>query len=459
MNFESISLWLAQHPDWILGCIFGIALLESLAMVGLLSPGIALLFAAGTAAGTANISYWVVLLAAYVGAVIGDVLSYGLGARFHSRVVQMPPFKQHPEWIDKAEAFFHRYGLYGLFVGRFIGPLRPVLPMIAGALEMPFLKFLLLDLCSGPLWAVVYLTPGYLVGNAAGAPVGDAQKFLMVAAALVALAFVIAELLWRFSHRERTPRQHVVTAQTVLLLSGLLLVTLFYTVVSHVADPINRWLAVEAAHLRRGDADLFFVALTSLGDMKPMVVWGIAVAIALALQGAWWPLAIWMLGTLAGNALMHTMKNSLGIERPHLSERVPEGFSFPSGHASMGMIFTGLITTVLWPSLSPKARRVMLHGVALYVVLMTTSRLYLGAHWTSDLLAGWALASGLLALCWLLLRSAPPSLAVTLARPRPALLLAASVIAWAVMAFTYIHPQFEQAMWRYAPLLQTGTLP
>lgn len=459
MNFESISLWLAQHPDWILACIFGISLLESLAMVGLLSPGIALLFAAGTAAGTANISYWVVLLAAYSGAVIGDVLSYLLGARFHSHVVKMPPFRQHPEWIDKAEAFFHRYGLYGLFVGRFIGPLRPVLPMIAGALEMPFFKFLLLDLCSGPLWAAVYLTPGYLVGNAAGAPVGEEQKFLFAAGGLVAIAFVAAELIWRFTHRERTPRQQFLAAQTVLLLSGLLLVTLFYTVLSHVADPINRWLAVEAANLRRADADLFFVALTSLGDMKPMVVWGIAVAVALALQRAWWPLAIWMLGTLVGNALMHTMKYSLGIERPHLSTRVPDGFSFPSGHASMGLIFTGLIATVLWPSLSPTQRRVLLHGVAIYVVMMTASRLYLGAHWTSDLLAGWAMASSLLSVCWLLLKHAPRELATTLTRPRPALVLMATALTWASMAVVYISPHLDQALWRYAPLLEASAAP
>lgn len=459
MNFEAISLWLAQHPDWILGCIFAISLLESLAMVGLLSPGIALLFAAGTAAGTANISYGVVILAAYAGAVLGDVSSFLIGARFHHRIVQIPPFKQHPEWIEKAEAFFRRYGLYGLFVGRFIGPLRPVLPMIAGALELPFPRFFLLNLCTGPLWAAVYLTPGYLVGNAAGAPAGAEQTFLFSTGALLVGAIVTAELFWRFVNRERNAIQQAQAAQAVLLMSSLLLVTLFYIVLSDVAGPLNRWLALEAAYLRRPDADLFFVGLTALGDRTPMIAWGVVVAIALILQRAWWPAVIWALGTLSGNGLMQLMKHFLAIERPHLTTRVPDGFSFPSGHASLALIFAGLMSLVLWPSLALRARRALLYAVALYVMLITASRLYLGAHWTSDLLAGWALGSAVLALCWLLLQHAPARWSPTVTRPRATLVLLATLATWSIIAVTYIQPQLDQALWHYAPRLDAGRLP
>ncbi len=453
MNFDVVQLWLTQHPDWILGCIFAVSFFESLAMVGILSPGIALLFVAGTAAGGTHIDYWQVILAAYIGAVLGDVLSYFLGARFHKHMVAIPPFKQHPEWLDKAEKFFHQYGLYGLFVGRFIGPLRPVLPMIAGALELPFLRFLALDLFSGPLWAAVYLTPGFLVGSAAGAPAGEAKQLALFGAGLIGISFVAAELARRFLSRERTPRQANAASLTVLALSGLILVLLFFTVLTQAAIPLNHWLAIEFASLRHATVDHFLVALTLLGDMKPMVIWGVTVAAALALQRAWWPSLVWAIGTLSGNALMQLMKYGIGIERPHLSFRVPNGYSFPSGHASMGLVFMGLITVLIWSRLTPRMQRMALHGTALYVVLMTGTRLYLGVHWTSDILAGWALGTGVIAFCWLLLHNPPAHLRDSVNRVHPLLVCGVTLLTWLALGAFHIYPSLDQALLDYAPQL------
>lgn len=428
-------------------------------MVGILSPGIALLFVAGTAAGGTHIDYWQVILAAYVGAVLGDVLSYFLGARFHKHMVTIPPFKQHPEWLDKAEKFFHQYGLYGLFVGRFIGPLRPVLPMIAGALELPFLRFLALDLFSGPLWAAVYLTPGFLVGSAAGAPAGEAKQLALLGAGLIGISFIAAELARRFLSRERTLQQANAAGLTVLALSGLLLVLLFLTVLTQAAVPLNHWLAIEFASVRHATVDLFLIALTTLGDMKPMVIWGVAVAAALALQRAWWPAVVWMIGTLSGNAFMQIMKYGIGIERPHLSYRVPNGYSFPSGHASMGLVFMGLITVLIWSRLSPRSQRLALHGTALYVVLMTATRLYLGVHWTSDILAGWALGIGVIAFCWLLLHNPPATLRDSVATVNPLLVCGVTLLTWLTLGAFYIYPSLDQALLDYAPQLDALSTP
>lgn len=458
MSFDAVSLWLAQHPDWILGAIFAISVMESLALVGLLSPGIALLFVAGTAAGGAQISYWAVLTAAYVGAVAGDLFSYFLGYHFHQRIVTMPPFRQHPEWLNQAEKFFLRYGLYGLFVGRFIGPLRPVLPMIAGALELPFLRFLVLDLCSGPFWAAAYLTPGFLVGSATGAAAGQAQQLGLFLAGLLGVSIVCAELLSRFLTRERSPSQANRAALATLLLAGLFLVTLYFIVLTQTADPINRWLALEAARLRRPEADMFFVALTGMGDHWPMIIWGLSIGAALLLMRAWWPAGVWLFGTLAGNFLMQIMKSTLGIERPHLSHQVPNGYSFPSGHASMGLVFTGLLTLLLWPQLSARARRVTLHLAALYTVLITASRLYLGVHWSSDLLAGWALGTAVIALSWLCLQNPPAALESSVKRTRPFAMIVAVSLVWLGLCGQML-PSLDTALKAYAPELQESLAP
>lgn len=452
MSFDAVQLWLTQHPQWILGFIFSMSFFESLALIGLISPGIALLFIGGTAAGSAELAYSSVLLVAYAGAVSGDLLSYWLGSRFHSHMVAIPPFKQHPEWIEKAEAFFRRYGLYGLFIGRFMGPLRPVLPMIAGALELPFIKFLVLDLCSGPLWAAVYLTPGFLVGSAAEGSLQQTQPAFMFIGVWVVIGIAAAESLWRFSRKHRTPAAQANAALILTAISAAVLVVLYYTVLTHVVDPLNRWLAVSAFHVRNSTLDQFFVALTGLGEFRPMLIWALCIGGCLLLQRAWWPALAWVTGTLGGNVLMHGMKFSLGIERPHLAQRVPDGFSFPSGHASMGLIFTGLLIVMAWPRLNDKHRRIALHLAALYVVLVTASRLYLGVHWTSDLLAGWALGAAVIACTWLVLQVAPATMQSSLDRPRPLWLLVTTIAAWLGLTFLHVGPDFDSALAHYAPL-------
>lgn len=455
MNLDMISHWLGQHPDWILGCIFAMSMMESLAMIGLVTPGIAMLFVAGTAAGGAGMTYLSVLLAAYAGAVTGDLSSYFLGYKFHARIINMPPFRQHPEWMTKAEIFFQRYGLYGLFVGRFIGPLRPVLPMIAGALELPFWRFLALDLCSGPLWAAVYLSPGFLVGSATGAPIGAEQKLALFFGIVLTCALIMAELLRRFLSRERTDIGERRAALSVLVIACVFLMTLYLIVLSGVADPINRWLALEAISVHTAWADHLFVAITGLGERSPMMIWGSAVCVILLAQRAWWHSLVWVVATLSGNLLMHYMKLALAIDRPPLTQRVPDGYSFPSGHASMGLIFAGVLTLLIWQRLSGRGQRLALHAAALYVALVTASRLYLGVHWTSDLLAGWALGAAVIAAAWLLLQHAPRSLK-PLFPPSSVSLYTITLAAWVGIGVTIIQPRLPESLEQYAPMATTA---
>ena len=81
------------------------------------------------------------LLLAYAGGVLGDLSSYWIGRRFHQNIRRLPGLRSHPQWITAAEVYFERYGIASLLVGRFIGALRPMLPMVAGMLDMPFGRF------------------------------------------------------------------------------------------------------------------------------------------------------------------------------------------------------------------------------------------------------------------------------------------------------------------------------
>ena len=157
---DSVTAWLSTNPQWLAAAVFIVAFVECLAIAGLIVPGTVLLFAIAVLAGNGALSLGETLLLGFTAGVLGDVISYLLGRRFHQSIRRLPGLRQHPEWINGAEAYFQRYGIASLLVGRFIGPLRPMLPMVAGMFDMPFPRFFAVSLLAAAGWSVAYLLPG-----------------------------------------------------------------------------------------------------------------------------------------------------------------------------------------------------------------------------------------------------------------------------------------------------------
>ncbi|MBF2950486.1 DedA family protein, partial [Pseudomonas aeruginosa] len=154
MSLDSFNAWMAANPEWLGLAIFLIAFLECAAIVGIVLPGVVLLFGVAVIAGSGALSLGETLLLAYAGGVLGDLSSYWIGRRFHQNIRRLPGLRSHPQWITAAEVYFERYGIASLLVGRFIGALRPMLPMVAGMLDMPFGRFLGVSLIAAAGWAV-----------------------------------------------------------------------------------------------------------------------------------------------------------------------------------------------------------------------------------------------------------------------------------------------------------------
>ncbi|WP_340162872.1 DedA family protein [Billgrantia tianxiuensis] len=136
MSLTETLLQLAPSPQMLLLIVGAIALLESLALVGLLLPGVVLITAAASLAGHQDMAVSSLLLAAFIGAVLGDGISFSLGYTQRERVTRLWPLSRHPEWLARGARFFQRYGSLSVFFGRFVGPVRPVIPLIAGMLHM-----------------------------------------------------------------------------------------------------------------------------------------------------------------------------------------------------------------------------------------------------------------------------------------------------------------------------------
>jgi membrane protein DedA with SNARE-associated domain len=148
------------HHDWAGPVCFVLAFLESLAFVSLIVPSAVLLIAIGGLVPLSNISFVEIWVGAALGAGGGDWLSYWIGHRFEHRIVEMWPFTRYPDMLPRTHRFFARWGGLGVFLGRFLGPLRATVPLVAGMGGMPFWRFQVANVTSAFLWAAGLLVPG-----------------------------------------------------------------------------------------------------------------------------------------------------------------------------------------------------------------------------------------------------------------------------------------------------------
>ena len=167
----SVMAWIADwgqglvavvrdHEAWAAPICFVLAFGESLAFVSVLLPATLVLVAVGGLVGQAGLAFWPVFVAAAVGAALGDWLSFWIGRRFEDRVSRLWPLSRHPEMLTRARGYVDRWGAAGVFLGRFLGPLRATVPLIAGLAAMPALPFQAANWTSALVWAFLVLGPG-----------------------------------------------------------------------------------------------------------------------------------------------------------------------------------------------------------------------------------------------------------------------------------------------------------
>ncbi|HEU4379739.1 MAG TPA: DedA family protein [Hyphomicrobiaceae bacterium] len=158
---EIILGFVRAHKEWAGPIVLLLAFGESLAFISLVLPFWIILVGIGTIIGASDtLNYWTVLSCAAVGAALGDWLSYWLGYHYHERIGRMWPLSRYPNLLPKGHEFFHKWGVWAIVIGRFSGPLRASVPIVAGVTQMPQIKFQIANWGSAFLWAFVLLSPG-----------------------------------------------------------------------------------------------------------------------------------------------------------------------------------------------------------------------------------------------------------------------------------------------------------
>lgn len=409
-------LSLSLSPTALLLLVLGIALIESLALVGLLVPGVVLITAAASMAGHQMIALPWLIGAAFIGAVLGDGLSYLLGARYSERVLTRWPLSQHPEWLGRGARFFEHYGVYSVFIGRFVGPVRPIIPLVAGMMHMPTRTFLLANITSAALWAPAYLLPGYLLGHTwqqrLDLPANVEMALFVMAASIVGLAivfswgraqvgrdgrvyFFIARLARRVPAIRRpwlamSRSGEVPLASLFLSLLALTLACAWTLLVLKHPEPLMIDLQAQRlfAWLDTDWLTATSLVLAKIGDKAGIV----------ALTLPWFGWLVWIKrwdllthGALAlgGIGALNTLgKAVFARPRPDTPEYLTGSFSYPSAHTSTWVVVAGLFAAFAASRL-PRQRRMWVYWLAMVTALpMALSRLVLGVHWLSDLIGG-----------------------------------------------------------------------
>lgn len=420
--------WLAQHPLWLLSSIFLISLIESLAIVGILVPGVILLAVVAAAAGSIGLDLGQALLAGMLGAVVGDALSFYLGRHYKHTLRQIWPVSRYPEMIRLGEEFFVKHGGKSIFLGRFVGPLRAIIPLVAGMMNMNPRHFLAFNLASAIAWAPFYILPGYLTGQLIHLPLPE-NFYLIVAlaaAVLCVIAFVfqyasrhlqvgsqlydaievkknsslLFRRIWLFLTRHPCAEREFPLASIALLLTSLLgfviwtSLTLFSPFITHMDQALLEF----ALALRNPVTDPFLISLTMIGDEAFLYCsFFILTGVMLLLKR---PAAVVHLiaGGLATAAITHALKSVFALDRPELVLTPPGSFAYPSGHSSGIVVFYGLIASFIAQVMTPTSRWQIYLAFGVPMLLVALSRVLLGVHWLSDIIGGILLG---LAICGL----------------------------------------------------------
>lgn len=135
-------------------------------LIGIVLPGDSLLITAGLLSAQGSLSLYKVILAACLGAVIGDTVGYWIGRRLGPAVFRRPEsrfFK--PSYVERARSYFERYGVTTLIIARFVPLVRTIVPTMAGVAGMHYPTFLTYNVIGGLLWGVGVPLAGFYLGR------------------------------------------------------------------------------------------------------------------------------------------------------------------------------------------------------------------------------------------------------------------------------------------------------
>ncbi len=431
-HLSVLITFFSEHPQSALAVIFCAALLEALAVIGTVIPGSSIVFIGGALAGLNALDPWWTAAVAVAGAILGDGISYWLGQHYHERIRGLWPIRKYPAVLEQGQAYFARHGGKSVFFGRFLGPVRAIVPVVAGMSGMPAVHFYLINVVSAFAWVAAHLVPGILFGASLQLAGAVSSRLLILLLVLGAFLWGITELV-RLAFRYGWPRlaalryrvlEHAYgrsgsaakalrllfdpsRASVPALLGAALLLAagawIFFALPQQMVAQLplyqlDQVIYDELQGLRSEWGDALMLGTSAFGGRAVLLPLVLAVALFLGYRQAWRTCACWLAAVAGATLTVWFMKYTVAWMHPAAMHTGVAQLSSPSHHTLLSVVVYGLLAFLLARG-RPLALRIGLTLLAACaVMLIAFSRLYLGVHWFSDVLA-----SLFLGLAWLAL--------------------------------------------------------
>jgi len=423
----------------------GVLLLVGLESLGIPLPGETALLTASAYAAGGHFSIVGVIVAASVGAVLGDAGAYWIGRtgglallRRYGRFFRVDDAK-----LLRAQKFFNRHGGKTVFFGRFVSLLRMLAALLAGVTRMPYGRFTVYNVAGGICWSVLFGSLGFALGRQLPQlehAVGLAGALMVLLVSLLVTLFLagrwvtqnsaqilawVSRLIERLGAspfvrgvRERHPagwsfvtRRFASEYLGLHLTLGLVLsfgaLWLFGCISEDIIhhDPLTLVdLTIAEALHRHASPTAVAIAqsMSLLGSPGFIAAWGLVVIGLLVVRRQ--PLLVggWVVALLGGGLLDLALKQVFHRARPtsDVPPLITQGWSFPSGHAMGSLVAYGMLAYLLVrDKTGRRSRAAIIAGAVLLVLLIGLSRLYLGVHYFSDVVGGYAAGVMWLAAC------------------------------------------------------------
>lgn len=422
--FSQLLAWIGANPAWAYLVVFLVALAESVAVVGMIVPGVVIMVAAGALIATGELNFWPTATLAIAGAIVGDGFSYWIGYRYRDRLRRHWPFDRHPKPLERGIVFFERYGAKSVAFGRFVGPGRAIIPMVAGMMRMPRKRFATANISSAIAWGPAYLAPGIVFGASLKLAAEATARLAVLLLILISLIWIAAWLArqlfllfsphaseavsrllgWGSRHptlgrvaQALAERDHPDAAA----LAGLALALVGATAVVGVSigaglvgaqDLTPNQIALDLGQsLHTPLADQVMIALSRLAEPMVTIPLVVAILVFLILNHQQRSLEYWLaaLGfTLLATPVLGWL---LQVPRPDLGFNLSWPWSFPSGHVLSATVLYGFLAVSLSRPIRPGWRWLPYAISAVVITAVASARIYLGTEWLSDVIGSIAL--------------------------------------------------------------------